>query len=1093
MHSAETLANLQKFLALLNPTLNLNEMLANVARQLVEMFEVEHSGVLFFGEQDLEGKVIAEYPNQGAVALKVPLTDYPLMERIKVERKPMAVLDAQNDPAMGSARPTMRALGIQSIVIIPLVVQNKMVGSLSLDAIRAARTFTGAELELCHIIGNQIAVAVDYTRALEIAETSRRQAQTLSEVNRVLGESLDPDDILPLILEQLHKVISADGSSIHLLVPGGVQLVANRGSYDIFPVGQTIPLAELWGTRQIIKHKKTILLNHTNDHPHWQADPDSPIKSWLGLPLSVMGEVVGVLNIDGYQTNQFGEADVQLAQAFARQVAVAIHNARLYRQAEKRAEWLTSVQEIGLGIAVSLELKELLQTIGETVLTLLEAAQVRVYLYEMQADAFTLAAVLNGGELVKIREMQPRRDGLTARVARTGRYMAVPNIAEHPLYQGDNLIHSFKAIIGAPLKKGEQVLGVLNVFYSQPHYFTSDELDLLHILATQAAVALENARLYRLEQVRLQSEAQRAEQWQRVQEISSILNASLDLDQILNGACEQFVRLLDVDHCGIVLVNEDGLSGRVVAEYPARGAVNGLVPLTYPAFEQMCRDHQPYASYNVPEDTRLGTGRTTLTAIGVKSVLLAPLVAQGQVIGSIGLDAVRQVRLFTEEELHMCQVVTDQMAIAITNARTYQAERVARARADTLSEVAAILGESLELNKVLEQILAQLERVVTYDTSSIILRDRDIFRIVATRGFDDSAGVIGTTFIFADKPHFQEIDRTHRPLVILDTLDFSGWRQDGPTSIRSWIGAPLLVSDRLIGLLAVDHGQPHFYTREDGELVTAFAHLAAIALENARLYEFEVKQVEQELTIARQIQQGFLPDQIPCLPGWEIAAICLPARETGGDFYEFVERADDTLGLIVGDVSGKSIPAAMLMAAAQSFISAKGSDYRSPAAVMTETNRLLYKDVPAGAFVATSYALFSAGSPEVSLSNGGQLAPVLVPANGQPVSLVETPGSHLPLGILADVTYDELALALAPGDLLIFHTDGVVERKDEEGRLFGFERLIEVLEQLRGQPPETVLRSLLQAADAFANGIGPADDVTLVVVRRRDEFESNHP
>lgn len=1083
MHSAETSANLQKFLTLLNPSLNLNEMLTNVARQLVEMFEVEHSGVLFFGEQDVEGKVIAEYPNQGAVALKVPLTDYPLMECLKVERKPMAVLDAQNDPAMGSARPTMRALGIKSIVIIPLVVQEKLVGSLSLDAIQVARAFTEAELELCHIIGNQIAVAVDYTRTLEAAETSRRQAQTLHEVNRVLGESLDPDEILPLILEQLHKVISADGSSIHLLVPGGVQLVANQGAYQAFPIGQVISLNELWGTREIIKHNKTILLSHTRDYAHWKANPGSPIKSWMGLPLSVRGEVVGVLNIDGYHPNQFDESHVQLAQAFARQAAIAIHNARLYQQAEKRAEWLASVQEIGLRIAVSLELKELLQAVAETVLTLLEAGQVRVYLYDRQADAFILAAILNGGEALKIKEMQPRQDGLTATVARTGRYMAVPNVSEHPLYQGDGKVHGFKAIIGAPLKKGEDVLGVLNVFYNRPHYFTSDELDLLHVLATQAAVALENARLYRLEQTRLQNEARRADQWRRVQEISSILNASLDLEQVLSGACEQFVRLLDVDHCGIVLVNEDGVSGRVVAEYPWRGAVDSQVPLTYPAFQQMLRDPQPYASFNVPEDTLLGDGRTTLTALGVKSVLLAPLVAHGQVIGSIGLDAVRQARLFSEEELHMCQVVADQMAIAITNARTYQAERAARARADTLSEVAAILGESLELNKVLEQILAQLERVITYNSSSIILRDRDIFRIVATRGFDNPAGVIGFTFAFADKPHFQEIARTHRPLVILDTLDFPGWRQDGPTTIRSWIGAPLLVSDQLIGLLAVDHSQPHFYTQDDGELVTAFAHLAAIALENARLYEFEVKQVEQELIIARQIQQGFLPEQIPWLPGWEIAAICLPARETGGDFYEFVERADDTLGLVVGDVSGKSIPAAMLMAAAQSLISAKGSDYRSPAAVMTETNRLLYKDVPAGAFVATSYALLSADSPMISLSNGGQLAPLLVPANGKPVGLIETPGNHLPLGILADVAYDELALALSPGDLLIFHTDGIIERKDERGHLFGFEGLIEALEQLRGQPPDVVLRTLLQAADSFANGIGPADDVTLVVVR----------
>lgn len=747
MHSAETLTNLQKFLTLLNSSLNLNEMLTQVARQLVEMFEVDHSGVLFFGEADVEGRVIAEYPHQGAVALKVPLTNYPLMERLKLERQPIPVVDAQNDPGMGSARPTMRLLGIKSIVIIPLVVQDKLVGSLSLDAIRAPRTFSPTELALCHIIGNQIAVAVDYTRALEAAETSRRQAQTLHEVNRVLSESLDPDEILPLILDQLQKVIAADGSSIHLLVNDGVQLMACRGAYTPYRVRQIFPLSELWGAQEIIKHKRPILLSNTREHEHWKMYPGSPIRSWMGLPLSVRGEVVGILNIDGYTPHQFDESHIELAQSFAGQAAIAIHNARLYRQAEKRAELLASVQEIGLSIVVSLDLQEVLRAVAEAVLTLLEACQVRIYLYEAQTDTFTLAAFLDGAKAVNIKMMQPRRDGLTATVARTGRYMAIPNVLEHPFYQSEGDAHGFKAIIGAPLKKGEAVLGILNVFYDQPHYFSSDELDLLHLLSTQAAVALENA----------------------------------------------------------------------------------------------------------------------------------------------------------------------------------------------------------------------------------------------------------------------------------------------------------------------------------------------------RLYEVEVKQVEQELNIARQIQQGFLPAQIPYLPGWEIAAVCLPARETGGDFYEFVERADDTLGLVVGDVSGKSIQAAMLMAAAQSLINAKGSDHRSPARVISETNDLLGKDVPAGAFVAISYALLSADQPAVFLSNGGQLAPFIVPANGEPIHLVETPGNHLPLGIIAGIAYDELLLTLAPGDLLVFHTDGIVERKDEMGRLFGFEGLTATLEQLRGQAPGVVLKGLLQAADDFANGVGPLDDVTLVVVRRISE------
>jgi serine phosphatase RsbU (regulator of sigma subunit) len=290
--------------------------------------------------------------------------------------------------------------------------------------------------------------------------------------------------------------------------------------------------------------------------------------------------------------------------------------------------------------------------------------------------------------------------------------------------------------------------------------------------------------------------------------------------------------------------------------------------------------------------------------------------------------------------------------------------------------------------------------------------------------------------------------------------------------------------EEVLGVLDVFYQTPHHFTVDELYLLDLLATQAAVALENARLYELEVKQVEQELAIARQIQRGFFPQRIPQLSGWEIAAACLPARETGGDFYEFVERTDGRLGLIVGDVSGKSISAAMLMAAAQSLVNAKGSDYRSPARVMAEANRLLCKDVPHGSFVALAYALLRPENNEVCLSNGGQLDPFLVPAGNQPVRLIETPGSRLPLGIVREVAYQETSVTVTPGDLLVFYTDGVVERKDAAGRLFGFERVAATLENVRGRSPEVALKILLKAADAFAEGVSAHDDVTLVVAQR---------
>jgi len=569
-----------------------------------------------------------------------------------------------------------------------------------------------------------------------------------------------------------------------------------------------------------------------------------------------------------------------------------------------------------------------------------------------------------------------------------------------------------------------------------------------------------------------------------LQKFLTLLDPSLNLTEMLTGVARQLVEMFQVDHSGMLRFGEEDLAGEVIAEYPPQGAVGLTVPLEdYPLVGRLKTEKKPIAVLDAQHDPLMGQARATMRRLGIKSILIIPLVVKRRLVGSLSLDVSDETRTFTEDELDLCHIIGNQIAVALDYIRALELAEAARIQADTLRRAAATLNATLHLDEVLERILAQLQRVISCDSASIILREQDTFRIVAARGFSGSRQVVGIAFNFADRPHFQEIARTGQPLVIPDTGQY-GWDRQGPTTIKSWIGAPLLVSERLIGLLAVDHARPNFYTQADGELVTAFADLAATALENARLYEGEVKQVEQELEIARRIQQGFLPHRIPQLPGWQIAAACFPAWETGGDFYEFVERADNTLGLLVGDVSGKNISAAMLMAAAQSLANAKGTDHLSPARVIAETNRLLCQDVPRGAFVALAYALLRPDDNRVVLSNGGQLDPFLVPAGEAPVQLVEAAGPRLPLGILADVAYRESALAVAPGDLLVFHTDGVVERKNAAGRLFGFERVAATLDRVRGLSAQAALETLLDAADAFAGDARPHDDVTVVIARR---------
>jgi serine phosphatase RsbU (regulator of sigma subunit) len=214
----------------------------------------------------------------------------------------------------------------------------------------------------------------------------------------------------------------------------------------------------------------------------------------------------------------------------------------------------------------------------------------------------------------------------------------------------------------------------------------------------------------------------------------------------------------------------------------------------------------------------------------------------------------------------------------------------------------------------------------------------------------------------------------------------------------------------------------------------------------------------------------------------------LPARETGGDFYDVIVLREEQqarraeLGFMVGDASGKSVPAAMLMAVARSIVRSEARDHHTPQDVMRETNRWIAEDVPPRSFVALSYATLDLATRRLALANAGQLAPLRRRAGGQ-IEYLEPPGDTLPLGIQPDTPYDTLELALEPGDLLLFYTDGIVEAQNFQHELFGFERLEQLLREHGDLPPDNLIDLVIRAIELFTGSAPQHDDMTIMALR----------
>lgn len=274
---------------------------------------------------------------------------------------------------------------------------------------------------------------------------------------------------------------------------------------------------------------------------------------------------------------------------------------------------------------------------------------------------------------------------------------------------------------------------------------------------------------------------------------------------------------------------------------------------------------------------------------------------------------------------------------------------------------------------------------------------------------------------------------------------------------------------------------------EWGDLAESF-NVMSTQLE--RLYQERAQQerIQRELEIARNVQQAIFPSQWPETSGLEVAAVCRPHRETSGDFYDLVELGEQELGVVVGDVSGKSIPAAMLMVAAQSIIRAEAYNYHSPADVLNQTNTILHHNIPRGMFAAASYARFDVGLQKLVWANAGQVYPFLIhrpqPGDSAVLRYLETTGDALPLGMQAAMQYKDHHLDLKAGDTVLFYTDGVVEAMNEAHSLYGFERLEALVDALdRNVTPQTLIEAVLTDVTAFAGPTEQHDDITLVAIK----------
>jgi serine phosphatase RsbU (regulator of sigma subunit)/anti-sigma regulatory factor (Ser/Thr protein kinase) len=328
--------------------------------------------------------------------------------------------------------------------------------------------------------------------------------------------------------------------------------------------------------------------------------------------------------------------------------------------------------------------------------------------------------------------------------------------------------------------------------------------------------------------------------------------------------------------------------------------------------------------------------------------------------------------------------------------------------------------------------------------------------------------------------------------VDLDTLALDSQAKEALKEAGVKLVVPLVAQGELIGLLNLGPRlSEQEYSGDDRKLLANLASQAAPAVRVGQLVrqqEAEARsreRIEQELKVATLIQQQFLPKELPELGGWQVAAHYRPAREVSGDFYDFIELADGRVGIVAGDVTDKGVPAALVMATTRSILRGEAAHYSSPGKVLQRVNDLLVPDIPAQMFVTCLYGVLEPATGRFTYANAGHNVPYVTTEHG----VVELRARGMPLGLMPDMVYEEKKATLAPGETVLLHSDGLIEAHNSEREMFGFPRLMQLMETPVGA--DKLIDVLLEELDGFrGKELEQEDDITLVALTRSASAEA---
>jgi len=403
-------------------------------------------------------------------------------------------------------------------------------------------------------------------------------------------------------------------------------------------------------------------------------------------------------------------------------------------------------------------------------------------------------------------------------------------------------------------------------------------------------------------------------------------------------------------------------------------------------------------------------------------------------------------------------------------------------------EISNLINSELSIEKLLSNIMKTVKKTFLADAVSLLLIESETGDLT----FQIALGEVGNEIKKIFKLKKGEgiagmVSETGTPLNLEDVYQHPNFspEYDKKTNYktRAMLCVPLKIHGKIIGVIQVINKlrHPFVFSHEELEMLVTISSSIAVAIDTAKMHKIILQKetLERDLKLAREVQESFLPKELPLFETYRFAALNQPALEIGGDFYNFFRLPANKLGIVLGDVSGKGISASLFMARLTSDLQYYTLLYPEPRELLTQTNKILYERAKRGMFVTLVYMVLDPVENRIQIANAGHLSPIYSDDNGTRL-LGHDNIKGPPLGIMPDIEYEQETFELQKNSSVTIYTDGVIEAKNPKKELFDIKRLLRVIE-MQPNNPDLIVKGIINSVDKFTLTEGRSDDLTLLV------------